>query len=233
MNADQRDGQMCGRCGREIEYSGDWYGDLCPVCADKTERLWVCGACSRHGDFEEMGGAAAINPTCCGLACKHFQETSPSEVAASTGLPIRQFKLSVPTYNGYFYSEEVDNGTIEEFGDPTVPVLVHEADGVRVVLGTHCYDDLEKPDIQIERQPNGWMIFLHPLGGSDACGYVFFADDGRSFLSKEYDFGPTPAIQILEPAEEIAEINGPPPKPASDEAGPAIIVPSDPASWGP
>ena len=29
--------KRCTRCLRICEYSGDWYGDLCPRCADETE----------------------------------------------------------------------------------------------------------------------------------------------------------------------------------------------------
>jgi hypothetical protein len=33
---DVRD-KRCARCLQTSEYSGDWYGDLCPRCADETE----------------------------------------------------------------------------------------------------------------------------------------------------------------------------------------------------
>ena len=29
--------KRCGRCLQTCPYSGDWYGDLCPQCADETE----------------------------------------------------------------------------------------------------------------------------------------------------------------------------------------------------
>jgi hypothetical protein len=32
-----QDVRRCARCGRTCPYSGDWYGDLCPECADATE----------------------------------------------------------------------------------------------------------------------------------------------------------------------------------------------------
>src|SRR5271156_3973696 len=108
---------------------------------------------------------------------------------------MKKLKLMVPTYNANYFREDVASGEKKEFGDPHFPVLVCEADGVRVVLGTHDYEDYSKPDIQIERQPHGWVIFLHPLGGSDACGYVHFLDDGRSFLVKEHPYGPTPVLE--------------------------------------
>jgi hypothetical protein len=99
------------------------------------------------------------------------------------------------------------NGEKSGFGDQGVPVLIHEADGVRIVLGTHDYNDHEKPDVQIERRPNGWAIFLHPLGGSGASGYVYFLDDGRSFLVKEYGLGPTDCIKVLDPGETVSEVD--------------------------
>lgn len=119
-----------------------------------------------------------------------------------------ELKLIVPTYNGSLYGQEVMEGTLPDFGEPHVPVVVRPADGLRIVLGTHDYDDTQKPDVQIERQPNGWVIFLHPLGGCDPCGYVYFLDDGRAFLHKERCLGPTEAIQVLEAGETVPEIYG-------------------------
>jgi hypothetical protein len=63
----------CARCGQTSTYSGDWYRDLCPDCADKTEGEWVCRHCNRYGNFEEMGGNGAVNPSCCGSRCKHIK----------------------------------------------------------------------------------------------------------------------------------------------------------------
>jgi hypothetical protein len=63
--------RRCVRCRRTSAASGEWYGDLCPKCADKTEGEWVCKECGRHGDFETMGGTGSIDPVCCGSPCKH------------------------------------------------------------------------------------------------------------------------------------------------------------------
>jgi hypothetical protein len=61
----------CARCRQEREVSGDWYGDLCPPCADRTEGDWICEFCGRHGSFEVMGGSRADDPNCCGRSCIH------------------------------------------------------------------------------------------------------------------------------------------------------------------
>jgi hypothetical protein len=121
---------------------------------------------------------------------------------------MKELKLTVPTYNGDFYWEDVENGLKPEFGRPNVRAVVRREAGLRIVLGTHNSNDLDKPDLKIERHPNGWLIILHPLGGTDPCAAVFFADDGRSFFMKESDLSPTPSIQIVEP----------------DEPGPAIYA---------
>jgi hypothetical protein len=118
-----------------------------------------------------------------------------------------ELKLIVPTYNYDLFPEQVEKGEMSEFGAPDVSVLVRQADGVRIVLGTHDYGDLEKPNIQIERHPKGWMIFLHPCPGGDPSGYVYFLDDGRSFLVKETNVGPTEAIEVLEADARIPEIH--------------------------
>lgn len=31
------DEKLCARCRQYSRYSGDWYGDLCPECADETD----------------------------------------------------------------------------------------------------------------------------------------------------------------------------------------------------
>ncbi|HZZ28901.1 MAG TPA: hypothetical protein VFE46_12940 [Pirellulales bacterium] len=117
------------------------------------------------------------------------------------------FHLFAPTYNYQLYPKYVQSGAKPEFGLPEIPVVARAAQGIRIALGTHNYDDTSKPDVQIERHPNGWMIFLHPLGGSDACGYIYFFDDGQSCLLPEYGYGPTPAIRILAPGSRLPEFD--------------------------
>lgn len=114
-----------------------------------------------------------------------------------------EHRFTVPTYNANRFPDEVAAGRMPEFGPPDLPVVIREAEGIRIVLGTHDRDDSAKPDIQIERQPNGWVIFLHPVGGSDASGYVYLRDDGRSFLLPENGLGPTPPIAALQPRDDV------------------------------
>ncbi len=93
-------------------------------------------------------------------------------------------KMIVPTYNGKWLLE---NPSLEECDGPFLPVLVTPADGLRIVLGTHEYDDFDKPGIYIERRHNGWMIFLQPHYAGDTSGFVVFLDDGHSYFAPELD----------------------------------------------
>jgi hypothetical protein len=124
-----------------------------------------------------------------------------------------KLKISVPTYNGKWLG--MPNCKLPDFEDSRVPVLVCPDDGVRMVLGTHDENDRSKPDIQIERRRNGWMIFLHPLGGCDPSGYVFFLDDGRSFVVEQNSGGSTDAIKLLDYETAETEI----------DAFPRIVLP--------
>lgn len=116
-------------------------------------------------------------------------------------------KLMVPTYLAERFPEEVATGRREDFGEPCVPVLVQRAGGVRVVLGSHEWEDVDKPDVHIERRPHGWAIFLHAVGGGDPSGYVYFLDDGRSFLVPEDGGGATPVIEVLKPGATVREVD--------------------------
>jgi hypothetical protein len=62
--------RRCSRCSKRKSESNDWYGDLCPGCADATDGNWRCRRCARIGNFEEMDGFGPNNPKCCGLVCK-------------------------------------------------------------------------------------------------------------------------------------------------------------------
>jgi hypothetical protein len=140
----------------------------------------------------------------------------PKSVHLSKGDTMPELKLWVPTYYGDRSGEQVDGAKREEFGDPLVPVVVRPAEGVRVVLGSHDYWDASKPDIQIERRPTGWIVFLHPLGGSDPSGCVFFTDDGRSYVVAENDVGPTRPIRLLPWEDAVQEVDRGPSANAAD-----------------
>jgi hypothetical protein len=113
-----------------------------------------------------------------------------------------QFRLWVPTYVGH---RNCILGVKEdkEFENPQVPVLIQSVEGIRVVLGSHNYQEWHAPDVQIERRPKGWAIFLNPSAG-DPSGYVYFLDDGRSFLVSEAGGG---AIELICGEEDIPELD--------------------------
>jgi hypothetical protein len=116
-----------------------------------------------------------------------------------------ELKTDVPTYCG----NARDDGAVgrHEFGDPYVPTIVRTADGLRIVLGSHDYFDANAPDVQIERRPRGWAIFLHPVGGGQASGLLIFLDDGRSFLIPERDVSSTHPTVPLEPGATISDLD--------------------------
>ena len=141
-----------------------------------------------------------------GFLCPGCADQLDSIDAGESPFRPRQFKLTVPTYNANYYDKKTFAALMEEYSEPNARVLVHEAEGVRIVLGTHDYDDMNKPDLQIERRANGWAIFLHPEGGGDPSGYIYFLDDGRSYLVRE-EFGGTPAIELIASVDDIEELD--------------------------
>lgn len=112
--------------------------------------------------------------------------------------------ILVPTYYG---NAATANGEPPEFGDPAVPVVIRPDDGVRIVLGSHDSFADNAPNIQIKRRPHGWAVFLHPVGGGDPSGCVYFIDDGRSFVVPERALGATPPITALDWDETVHEID--------------------------
>jgi hypothetical protein len=106
-----------------------------------------------------------------------------------------ELKIYVPTFYGHAKAQEIEDGKQEEFDEPEVPILARPSAGLRIVLGSNDFFDNDAPDIQIERRPNGWAIFLHPAGDGDPSGYIYFIDDGRSFVVPERPGGSTPLIE--------------------------------------
>lgn len=119
---------------------------------------------------------------------------------------LKNLKLKVPTYFAHLLPDLVAKEILPEFGDPQVPVLIHEAEGVRIVLGSHDAADCSVPDVQIERQPAGWVIFLHPEAGGDCAGCVYFYDDGRCVFQHDWA---KHAMEILEYEEHVPEFDPP------------------------
>jgi hypothetical protein len=131
-----------------------------------------------------------------------------------------ELKLLVPTYYGAMYAKAESCQDKNDSDPPFVPVLIREAEGVHVVLGTHDFDDRSKPDIQIERRPNGWAIFLNPLPGGDTSGLIYLLDDGRSLLVPDgLHLG---SIQVLDRVEEVPMIDDPPANERLPE--PSVII---------
>jgi hypothetical protein len=56
------------------------------------------------------------------------------------------------------------------------------------------------------------------LGGTDPSGYVYFLDDGRSFLVPENGLGPTDAIQVIDSHKDVPELDWPAPTLVTDRS---------------
>jgi hypothetical protein len=98
------------------------------------------------------------------------------------------WKLLVPTYVGSQPHNEHSNRP--DFAEPRVPVLVHESEGIRVLMGTHHWEDWDKPDIQVERRPHGWAVFISPTAG-DPVACLYMLDSGRTYVMPEKYTEPT------------------------------------------
>jgi hypothetical protein len=176
----EEDFERCDICRQLLDRKGDNWQMLCPLCADAVSHfLDATGLNDEH-----MGHVVRLVTT----------------IAKRSAL--ENFAVQLPTYYGHAYPDAVADGLLPEFGKPFVPAAVHCADGLRVVLGSSDPRS-NSPDIQIERRPNGWAMFLHPESGGDSSGFVYFLDDGRSFVLPER--GVTASIEIGE-WEEITPI---------------------------
>lgn len=120
---------------------------------------------------------------------------------------MNSLRMLIPTYNGAVYPDGLDKTEVEDFGNPYVPVLVQPDSGLRIFLGSHA-EGPDVPDVAIERRPHGWAIFLHPVGGSDPSGYIYFLDDGRSYLVPESGLGATPEIQVVKDLDKAIGLDG-------------------------
>ena len=105
------------------------------------------------------------------------------------------WKLAVPTYvASQPHGDETD---WPDFAEPSVPVAIHETGGIRVIMGTHDWKDNDKPDIQIERRPHGWAVFINPDDG-DTVAYIYILDTGETYLVAEE--WARPRLNIVEQA---------------------------------
>lgn len=111
-----------------------------------------------------------------------------SQVAPKVCKVTETWRMNVPTY----LAAQDTSGP--DVGEPHVPILIGDAEGIRLLLGTNDWNDYEKPDIQIERHPHGWMIFVHHNAGG-AVGFLIMLDDGRTFYVHEY--GADPRLEVL------------------------------------
>ena len=121
---------------------------------------------------------------------------------------MEEFKLFVPTYNATLFPDQVASGIVPDFGYPHVPVVIREADGVpELCWALHDYNDLRCPDIQIERRPRGGPFSSIRSVEVTPGGYVYYVDDGRSFLLPENGIGPTPSIQIVNQPDNVPDMD--------------------------
>lgn len=184
--------ERCLLCRRPLGGRSACEGGLCTDCAPEV------------AVYLDRSGLSANRRA---LAIRHLWEIGVA-LGRYGGREIHhlpEFSVRVPTYYGNILGEV--EPLKQEFDEPFVPVLLRGADGVRIVLGSHDYEDLDSPDIQVERRPNGWAIFLHPVGSSDPTGIVYFLDDKRSFLLRDRGLGATPRIRILRDDVDFKQID--------------------------
>lgn len=123
---------------------------------------------------------------------------------------VEALRLTVPTYYGSAKARYLPSPSTQEFDAPFVPILARSAEGIKLVLGSHDPDDPEAADIQVERRPGGWVIFLNPVPGGDSSGYICMLDDGRSYAVPESGIGTIERLRIRLYLEDVAEVNIPP-----------------------
>ena len=116
-----------------------------------------------------------------------------------------ELKIYAKTYYGNVPEEQTEARKLAEFDFPDIPIVIRPADGVRIALGTHDFWNLEFPDIQIERRPGGWAVFIHAVPGDDPSGFVYILDDGRSYVNIEH--GSSLPLRFLEEEEMPPELD--------------------------
>jgi hypothetical protein len=86
--------------------------------------------------------------------------------------------IHVPTYYGN------SNMPKEEYDEPNVPVMFANVAGARLLLGTDDPTNMVVPDIQAERRPGGWAVFINLEGDTQAVVY-FLDNDTTVYIMPE------------------------------------------------
>lgn len=112
--------------------------------------------------------------------------------------------IDVPTYYGGVKGAQ----PLPEFGEPHHAVRISPAEGIRLVLTSLDIPQERWAEVQIERRPGAWALFLLPLGQSgDASGFVYLLDDGRSFASVERPVNHPMRLKMVSSSEEVPELD--------------------------
>ncbi len=124
--------------------------------------------------------------------------------AAKKNRAFKQLSLRLPTYNGTLFHEEVFNEEMAEYGAPRVPVSISYDLGLRVILGASDEKEIDrKPDLLIEKHPNGWAIFIHPAGSDPSCA-IYLLPGARTVIVPELDS----SLEVTAPLADVPEIDG-------------------------
>lgn len=115
----------------------------------------------------------------------------------------RLWNLLVPTYHAAWRPRAVERGACAEYGSPRVAIVARLEAGLRIILGTHDPEDRASPDVLVERQPHGWVLFLRPACAGDATVYVYMRDDGQTFVQPEHRLAGGPTERLLKAGQPV------------------------------
>src|SRR5581483_739614 len=132
--------RRCARCGGTHAYSGDWYGELCPTCADETEPGIQQSATCNHLDAKGIivKELKLMVPTYLANAHRGDRLTSPLIEEPESDVPYvarnlkdLDFAAAHGSDGGLPIQDARPKDSFQDgpdFGSPVVPVLVCEAD---------------------------------------------------------------------------------------------------------
>jgi hypothetical protein len=83
-----------------------------------------------------------------------------------------------------------------EFDAPYRQVVVRQELGVLVGLGG-CSTTRRHADMIVERQPDGWVVFVRPIAGLEESGILYIRDDGSSFATPKHVVGAPSPLQFV------------------------------------